>query len=74
MKTTQNVGSYAEVPTFQQRWDNPVYMPCGHLITRSCGGYLGAHALHCAAEAFYVFVRGEDAVGFRCFNHKDDHP
>lgn len=69
-----NAGSYEEVPTIRIRWDNPVPMMCGHFIRRAAGGSLGSHAHYCGSDAFYVFVRGEDAVGFRCFIHKDDIP
>ena len=58
----------------RERWDNPVPMPCGHFMTRAAGGYLGANARHCNADAFYVFLRGANAVAFRCFNHKDSQP
>lgn len=68
----QNLGTYAQVPTIRARWDNPVPMMCGHLITRAAGGYLGSHARYCPSDAFYVFLRGDEAVGFRCFTHKDD--
>ena len=70
-----NVGSCEEVPTVRHRWDNPVPMFCGHIATRAAGGYIGIHATGCHSNAFYVFLRGEDAVAFRCFNHKEtvDH-
>ena len=58
--------------TVRQRWDNPIPMGCDHFITRAAGGYLGSHSQHCGRDAFYVFVRGGEAVAFRCFNHKDD--
>jgi hypothetical protein len=58
----------------RQRWDNPVRMPCGHHITRASGGYLGAHAHDCGADAFYVFVQDGEVVAFRCLVHKESAP
>ena len=58
--------------TVRQRWDNPIPMPCDHFCTRAAGGYLGAHSHYCGSDAFYVFLRGEEAIAFRCFIHKDE--
>jgi hypothetical protein len=49
-------------------------MPCDHFVTRGAGGYLGAHSHYCGADAMFVFLRGEEAVAFRCFHHKDETP
>lgn len=71
----QNVGTCAQLPTFRRiKWDNPVPMPCDHFVTRGAGGYLGAHSHYCGADAMFVFLRGEEAVAFRCFHHKDETP
>lgn len=74
MPAVQNVGTCEEVPTIRTKWDNPIPMMCGHFITRASGGYLGRYARYCPSDAFYVFLRGQEAVGFRCFAHKDDKP
>jgi hypothetical protein len=55
-----------------QRWDNPVPMGCDHFITRAAGGYLGANARHCGADAFWVYIADETAVAFRCHHHKHE--
>ena len=61
-------------PTLR-RWDNATPMPCDHFMMRGVGGgYVGLHASYCNHDAAWVYVRGEDAVAFRCEPHKHCEP